>query len=101
MTNRHRAISSFRARAATIVLERPTKNVAADILLSTRLSGSPVDRITFTMAEVSEGTRVVAFGNYVSNAGTAFEKGDTGPSAPVFNEELQGILNEAAAASGP
>jgi hypothetical protein len=42
----------------------------------------------------------VAFASYVSNAGTAFEQGDSGRSAPVFNEELGAILAEVSTAAG-
>ena len=83
--------------ANMLVFERPTTNVAADILLSTRAGGSPADRMRFTLVEIPEGTRVVAFASYVSNT---FEQGDSGRSAPVFNEELGAILAEVSTAAG-
>ena len=58
----------------SIAVERQTQNIAAGILLSTGYSGMPLERITFMIAEVPGGTRVVADGTFISNAGTAFEK---------------------------
>jgi hypothetical protein len=82
-----------------VVFERETSNAAASILLSTRMSGAPVDRMSFTLVEIPEGTRIVAVAGFVSNAGTGFEHGNTGPSAPVFNDELNSILAEVASSS--
>ena len=97
--NRHLRMKSDSANM--VVFERETTNIAASVLLSTRMSGAPVDRMSFTLVDVPEGTRVVAFGGFVSNAGTGFEQGNTGASAPAFNDELNSILAEISASAPP
>lgn len=79
----------------SLAVERPTKDFAATILLSTNFSGPPVERITFVFAEVPGGTRVVVDAAFVSNAGTAYEKQTRG----VMTDELRSILDELSAAA--
>lgn len=58
-----------------LVGKRPTRDTAATILLSTRMSGPPEERVTLTMIQPAPDTlRVIVYGAYVSNAGTAFEQ---------------------------
>jgi hypothetical protein len=58
-----------------IVGKRPTRNTMASVLLSTRMSGPPEERVTLTMINSAPDTvRVIAYMAYVSNAGTAFEQ---------------------------
>lgn len=58
-----------------IVAEKESEDVAARILLSTRFSGAPKERIMMLFIPLpSDGLRVVVSQEYVSNAGTGFEK---------------------------
>ena len=59
-----------------IIAGKTTQNVAASLLLSTRLSGPPEERVTilFIPQSAPDTLRVVVSGAYVSNQGTAFEK---------------------------
>lgn len=90
--NRHMLIKSD--SPYQLVVERPTQNIAASVLLSTPAHGPPVERYSFAIAEVSGGTRIVADATFVSNAGTAFENATPGAAS---NADLQTFLNEVAA----
>lgn len=58
-----------------LVGRRATRNAAASVLLSTRMSGAPEERVTLTMIQPAPDTlRVIVYAAYVSNAGTGFEQ---------------------------
>ena len=56
-----------------LVFAKQTDNLAAAVLLSTKMGGLPDVRVTYTIAEIGVGTRVVAGMEVVSNPGTGFE----------------------------
>jgi len=68
----------FAVKSATdlqIVAGKVTDNFSAALLLGTQFSGAPEDRITILFVPLADsGLRVIVSEQYVSNAGTGFEK---------------------------
>lgn len=56
-----------------LAFDRPTKNVGAAILLSSRLYGTVNERVTLTFVPSGQATRVQMNQAFVTNPGSAFE----------------------------
>lgn len=81
----------------SLVFEKQDDSVMMAALFGTGY-GPPVHRVSFAIAEVPGGTRVVADSVIISNAGSGYER--RGTSVPEFPpERLQTILNELSAAA--
>jgi hypothetical protein len=55
-------------------VEKPTDNVAAQVLFGSRYDGTPAERVVFTFAPLGDSVRVVASAMLVTNPGSAFEQ---------------------------
>ena len=86
--------------AYSLTFEKPSDSFAANVFLGTRAGGPPVQRVSFTIAEVGGATRVVADAALVSNAGMAFEQ-RTDVSSGALAPQVQGFLDEVAAQAAP
>ena len=76
-----------------IVAGKTTQNVAASVLLSTRLSGPPEERVTilFIPQSTPDTLRVVLSAGYVSNQGTAFESVQPIRGSQAEQDQLVGM----------
>jgi hypothetical protein len=78
----------------SLTVEKPVENVAAVLLLSTSAGGAPVARVTYTVAQIENSTRVVADMALVQNAGMAFERrndvsrGGDSPMVQAFLDKI-------------
>lgn len=74
----------------SLTVEKQVEDTAAVILLSSGAGGPPIARVTYTVAEIGDGTRVVSDMALISNAGMAFERrmdvsqGNQAPMAQAF-----------------
>jgi hypothetical protein len=85
----------------SLVVEQTTSNTAAQILSSANNGRSAVERVSFALAPVPGGTRIVADSTYVTKPGTAFEESTPNSAWKAFGPaELQKLLDEAAASAG-
>lgn len=80
----------------SIVVEKQTEDFTTQLLLGTAY-GPPIERVTFAIAEIAGGTRIVADASMVSNAGTAFERQTFGQHGSLNGPALQSLLDEIAA----
>ncbi|MCJ2043000.1 hypothetical protein MKK58_00300 [Methylobacterium sp. J-078] len=88
----------------SLTVEKPVENFAAVLLLSTNAGGPPVARVTYTVAQIDNGTRVVADMALISNAGMAFERRtdvSRGADSPMAQAFLDKIAAETQAKSSP
>lgn len=86
--------------AYSLIVEQETKSTAARVLTATD-SSTPVERVSFNIAPVAGGTRIVADSSYVTKPGTAFEQQVPNSAWKVFGPaQLQSLLDEAAASAG-
>jgi len=87
----------------SLTVEKPVDNAAAVILLSTSAGGPPVARVTYTVAQIDNGTRVVADMALIQNAGMAFERrtdvsrGADSPMAQAFLDKIAAEVQPKAA----
>ena len=58
----------------TIAFDRPVDNAFAAVLLGSSYDSTPNARITYTIIEVNNGTRVIADSAIITNPGSAFER---------------------------
>jgi hypothetical protein len=76
-----------------LVFERPLDNAMASVLLGSQYDSTPAARITYSIVESMDWTRVVASFAAVTNPGSAFER-----ITPLNNNpdtaEYQALLNE-------
>lgn len=86
-----------------IVFEKPADNAAAMFLFGTRMNMVPVSRVSFTMADMAGGTRIMGDSAIIANAGTAFERRNdiTATDRTAIQEILSGISAPAAQPASP
>lgn len=93
MLNRGYSISND--TGYTIAFDRPVQNAFAAALLGSSYDSSPNTRVTFSTAEVSGGTRVVADLAVITNPGSAFER-RTAFNGHEDSLQIQQMLNDLA-----
>lgn len=73
-----------------IVAGKESQNATANFLLRTDLGGRPEDRVTFLLIALpGDGMRVVVSEQFVSNAGTGFEKVTPIPHAQAVQDRFE------------
>ncbi len=76
--------------------DRPVDNAFAAAMLGSKYDSTPNARVSYTMAEVSGATRVVADLRFVTNPGSAFER-FTDAYHNADSKKFQGLLDQAKA----
>jgi hypothetical protein len=70
----NRGFSITRDTDYLLQLEKPSDNIAAQVLLGSRYDSTPSERYVFTFAPAGDEVRVVAATMFVTNPGSAFER---------------------------
>lgn len=91
MLNAHYSLKS--SSKNLMVFEKPLDGVLAGVLFGSHYDSTPAARVTYTIVEGENSTRVVASASAITNPGSAFERAtrlDSGKDA----ERLQKLLND-------